>query len=188
MRKAIERTAEREPLGSGHPPMTRLSRMRRNMHGTDQCLKALHSFALSRGTVVRYAGLPDGIGGCVEGGRIVLRADLTAEQEILTLVHELTHVMAHVASVRAGTPRTICEYEAEAVERLIAERLGFAAAEFGACLSDSPPFPEGLLADSVTRVRGVARTLIAVVSSRRSLATFTPGSRRHSRAAVVRHR
>jgi hypothetical protein len=78
----------------------------------------------------------------------------------------LTHIMAHVAAVRACTPRTICEYEAEAVEELIAERLGIAAVEGESCICAAPAFPDGLLADSVTRVRGVARTLIGVVSAR----------------------
>jgi Zn-dependent peptidase ImmA (M78 family) len=133
--------------------------------------------------------LPHGIGGCVDGGRIILRADLSPQQELLTLVHELTHVLAHVTSVRARTPRAICEYEAEAVERLIAQRLGLAAAEFECCLSESPPFPDGLLADSVTRVWGVARTLIAVLSMRQPLERLTAASavtRRDSRAVRPR--
>jgi Zn-dependent peptidase ImmA (M78 family) len=161
------------------------------MHGIDQSLEALRHFARRRGTAVRYADLPDGIGGCVDGEKIVLRAGLSPQQELLTLVHELTHVMAHVASVRARTPRTVCEYEAEAVERLIAQRLGFAAAEFESSVSESPPFPDGLLAESVTRVWGVARTLIAVLSARQSLERFTPASAvttQDSRASVVRQR
>jgi hypothetical protein len=184
----MERTLMHEPLGIEYPRMRRAVQGRRFMCGLCQSLRALHRFALSRGTAVGYAGLQDGIGGCVDGGRIVLRGGLTPQQELLTLVHELTHVMVHVASVRACTPRTICEYEAEAVERLIAQRLGFAATEFESCLSESPPFPEGLLADSVTRVRAVAGALIAVVSARHPLARFTPGTPRRSRAAVVRHR
>lgn len=173
------------------PRMRRAVRGRRDHHGIEQSLKAIHHFARRSGTAVRYAALPNGIGGYVDGGRIVLCADLSPQQELFTLVHELTHVMAHVASVRARTPRTICEYEAEAVERLIAERLGFAAAEFEPCVNESPSFPEGLLADSVTRVCGVARTLIAVLSARQSLARFTPANdvaMRVARAAVVRPR
>jgi hypothetical protein len=55
-------------------------------------------------------------------------------------------------------------------------------------MNESPPFPEGLLADSVTRVWAVARTLIAVLESP---ARFTPASgvaTRVARAAVVRQR
>jgi hypothetical protein len=179
-----------ERVGTESPRGKRAVRGRHGHVGIDQSLRALRHFARRSGTVVRYAGLPDGVGGCVDGGWIVLRADLSPQQELLTLVHELTHVMAHVASVRARTPRTICEYEAEAVERLIAERLGFAAAEFEPCMNESPPFPEGLLADSVARVWGVARTLIAVLSARQSPARFTPasGATRVAHAAVVRQR
>jgi hypothetical protein len=150
-------------LRAEHAGMRPPVRGRRDKRGVDQCLEALHRFARRRGTAVRYAGLPYGIGGCVDGGRIVLRAGLSPQQELLTLVHELTHVMAHVAGVRACTPRTVCEYEAEAVERLIAQRLGFAAAELASGTIDAPPFPDGLLADSVTRVLAVARTLLAVL-------------------------
>lgn len=57
----------------------------------------------------------------------------------------------------------------EAVERLVAERLGIAAVELESCMCDALPFPNGLLADSVIRVRGVARTLIAIVSPRQPL-------------------
>jgi IrrE N-terminal-like domain len=144
-------------------------RQRPRMHRIDQPLRALHDFAWSRGTSVHYAVLPDGIRGCAEDGRIALRADLGPQQELLTLVHELTHIMAHVTTVRARTPRTVCEYEAEAVEQLIAGRLGISAVELESCMCEVPLFPDGLLADSVIRVRGVARTLIAVVSARQPL-------------------
>jgi hypothetical protein len=172
----MEHTGKRERFEIEHPNMRPSVRGRRDLPGIDRSLLALHHFARRRGAAVRYASLPHGIGGCVDGGRIVLRADLSPQQELLTLAHELTHVLAHVASVRARTPRAICEYEAEAVERLIAQRLGFAAAEFEYCMSESPPFPDGLLADSVTRVWGVARTLIAALSARQPLERLTLAS------------
>jgi hypothetical protein len=144
------------------------------MGDIDQCLNALHRFARRSGASIDYASLPDCIGGCLDHNRIVLRVGLAPEQELLTLVHELTHVMAHVAAVRASTHRTVCEYEAEAVERLIAERLGFGAAEFESFTGEPFPFPDGLLADSVTRVCAVASTLLAVLAAREPLATLTP--------------
>jgi hypothetical protein len=189
MRKITRHTMKRVAAETQRPSMTCAVRERPCMHDIDQPLKSLHSFARSRGTSVRYGGLPDGIGGCAEGGRIVLRADLGPRQELLTLVHELTHIMAHVTAVRACTPRTICEYEAEAVERLIAERLGIATVELESCMCEAPPFPDGLLADSVIRVRRVARTLIAVVSARQPLARATSAepSRREVACAAVVH-
>ena len=95
------------------------------------------------------------------------------EQELLTLVHELTHVMAHGASASSRTQRTVCEYEAEAVECLIAQRLGFGASGFEAFTGEVCTFPDGLLADSVARVGAVASTLLAVLD-RQPLARFTP--------------
>jgi hypothetical protein len=140
----------------------------------DQFLNALRTFARGNGASISYARLPDCIGGCLDRDRIVLRVGLTPEQELLTLVHELTHVIAHVASVRASTHRTVCEYEAEAVERLIAERLGLGAAGFESLAGELPPRTEGLLADSVTRVCSAASTLLAVLAAREPLATLTP--------------
>jgi hypothetical protein len=143
------------------------------MFDLDQCLSSLHTFARRAGSPVDYADLPSCIEGCLDRGRIVLRAGLAPEQELLTLVHELTHVMAHVASTRSHTHRTVCEYEAEAVEGLIAQRLGFDAAGFELFTGEAWTFPDGLLADSVARVGAVAGTLLAVLD-REPLARFTP--------------
>jgi hypothetical protein len=134
----------------------------------DQCLSALYRFARRTGASVDYAELPGNIGGCLDCGRILLSPDLAPEQELLTLVHELTHVMAHIASARSRTERTVCEYEAEAVEGLIAQRLGFESST-----AETWNFPDGLLADSVARVGAVASTLLAALD-REPLAGFTP--------------
>ena len=176
------------------------------MSNVAECLSALHSFARRAGASVDYANLPNCIGGCLDHDRILLRAGLApeqelltlehvtrlegpagtgrstrdtdtplaqGEQELLTLVHELTHVMAHGASARSRTQRTVCEYEAEAVECLIAQRLGFGASGFEAFTGEVCTFPDGLLADSVARVGAVASTLLAVLD-RQPLARFTP--------------
>jgi hypothetical protein len=139
----------------------------------DHCLSALHRFAWRAGAPVDYAALPSCLGGCLDRGRIVLSAGLAPEQELLTLVHELTHVMAHIACTRSRTERTVCEYEAEAVEWLIAQRLGIGAAGFESFLGEAWTFPDGLLADSAARVGAVASTLLAVLD-REPLAGFTP--------------
>jgi hypothetical protein len=186
MENDMKYIGKRERFGTEYLRMWPSIRGRRDMRDIEQSIEALHHFARRRGTAVRYASLPHGIGGCVDGGKIVLRTGLSPQQELLTLVHELTHVMAHVASVRARTPRTVCEYEAEAVERLIAQRSGFAAADCEPCMSE-PSFPDGLLADSVTRVWRVGRTLLAVLSARQPLERLTPASAvttRDSRAAL----
>jgi hypothetical protein len=134
------------------------------MCNIDQSLNALRRFARRSGASVGYANLPDCIGGCLDRDQIVLRVGRAPEQELLTRVHELIHVIAHVASVRASTHRTICEYEAEAVEQLIAQRLGFRAAGIESFTGELLCVPDGLLADSVTRVCSVASTLLAVLA------------------------
>ncbi|HEX3397854.1 MAG TPA: ImmA/IrrE family metallo-endopeptidase, partial [Steroidobacteraceae bacterium] len=96
--------------------------------------------------------------GRIDARQIVLRSGLSKEQQLLTLIHELTHYLAHG---EAQLDRTVCEYEAEAVEKLVAGQLG---------LKDSTGMPidlatvtDDLLACSVARVRHAARTLLCAV-------------------------
>jgi hypothetical protein len=78
--------------------------------------------------------------------------DLDPQQELLTLVHELTHWLAH-RGLPADQPFTVFEYEAEAVEALVMARLGLPRRPpSGQCsLHDDSP-TDGLLLASVTRV------------------------------------
>jgi hypothetical protein len=94
----------------------------------------------------------------MDARQIVLRSGLSKEQQLLTLIHELTHVLAHG---EAQLDRTVCEYEAEAVERLVAGQLGLKDAT-GAAI-DLATVTDDLLACSVTRVRHVARILLGAV-------------------------
>ena len=97
------------------------------------------------------------VSGRVEDRRIVLRAGLSLEQQLLTLAHELTHLIAHCnASPRLN--RTVCEYEAEAVERWVG-----AALRVPPYADDWPDLSvtDDLLACSVVRVRWVASTLVS---------------------------
>src|SRR5580704_12853534 len=96
-------------IAAEYPRPRQPCRGRHSMCDIDACLSALHSFARRAGASVDYADLPNCIGGCLDRGRIVLRADLAPEQELLTLVHELTHVMAHGGAARSRTRRTLCE-------------------------------------------------------------------------------
>ena len=57
----------------------------------------------------------------MDENQIVLRSGLSQEQQFLTLVHELTHFLAHRPDAQLN--RTVCEYEAEAVEKLVAAQL-----------------------------------------------------------------
>jgi hypothetical protein len=85
----------------------------------------LEQFSAHCGAPVIRHPLAVGILGRVEERRIVLRAGLTPEQQVLTLVHELTHLIAH-CDARPQLNRTICECEAEAVERWVGAELGVA--------------------------------------------------------------
>lgn len=118
----------------------------------------LERFSARCGAPVIRNSLTAGVLGRVEERGIVLRSGLSLGQQLLTLAHELTHLMVHChANPRLN--RTICEYEAEAVERWVGAELGVAPYADGgidvACVTDD------LLADSVARVRWAAGLLVS---------------------------
>jgi hypothetical protein len=117
----------------------------------------LERFSAQYGAHVLRHSLEMQISGRLEGRCIVLRAGMTPEQQVLTLVHELTHLIAH-SDARPGLNRTICEYEAEAVERWVGAELG--VAPYDAENLDASSVTDDLLACSVVRVRFAARTLV----------------------------
>jgi hypothetical protein len=89
--------------------------------------------------------------GRVFGDLIMLRVDLDPQQELLTLVHELAHWLAH-RGAPAQQPFTVFEYEAEAVEAMVMARLGLPRPLSAQCeLNDDTP-TDDLLSASVTRV------------------------------------
>jgi len=104
---------------------------------------------------------------------MTLRSGMSKEQQLLTLIHELTHVLVH-SEDSERLNRTVCEYEAEAVEKLVAGKLGLKdAAHLPIDLSAAT---DDLLACSVRRVRAVAGTLLA--AALRSGERTTTASRR----------
>ena len=121
-------------------------------------IQRLEQFAERCGVpVVRNSRLA-GVLGQIEDRRIVLRAGLTLEQQLLTLVHELTHLIVHCNAL-PRVNRTVCEYEAEAVEKWV-----------GAALKGGPSagedldaaVTEDLLACSVIRVRWASHVILKV--------------------------
>ena len=118
----------------------------------------LEQFAERCGVPVVRNSLVAGVLGQIEERRIVLRAGLTLEQQLLTLVHELTHLIVHCNAL-PRINRTVCEYEAEAVERWVgtALKVGVSAEE-----NLDAAMTEDLLACSVIRVRWVAHLLLKV--------------------------
>jgi uncharacterized protein DUF955 len=118
----------------------------------------LEEFSALQGVSVFRTHLSAWVVGRVDENQIVLRHGLSKEQQLLTLVHELTHFLAHRPEAQLN--RTVCEYEAEAVEELVAAQLGLK--DLGAAI-DLGRLTDDLLAGSVTRVRWVARTLLTAL-------------------------
>ncbi len=125
-------------------------------------IAALEAFSTLRGVSVSRTSLSPWVVGRMDENQIVLRSGLSNEQQLLTLIHELTHFLAHRAEEHLD--RTVCEYEAEAVEKLVAGQLGLKDA-MGRPI-DLGTVTDDLLACSVARVRWVARTLLTAVQGR----------------------
>jgi hypothetical protein len=119
-------------------------------------IRSLEAYAERGGARLVRETLPDWVRGRVFRDLIVLRVGLTPEQELLTLVHELTHWLAH-RDASSGLEHTLFEYEAEAVEALVMARLGLSRPRLASADLDSadldPASPtDGLLSASVRRV------------------------------------
>jgi IrrE N-terminal-like domain len=125
-------------------------------------IDALEAFSTQQGIAVFRTPLSPWVVGRIDEQRIVLRSGLSKKQQLLTLVHELTHFLAHRPDAQLN--RTVCEYEAEAVEKLVACQLGLK--ELGTAI-DPATITDDLMACSVTRVRWVARTLLAAARDER---------------------
>jgi hypothetical protein len=113
-------------------------------------IRSLESYVERSGARLVRSTLPESVHGRVFSDLITLRADLDPEQELLTLVHELTHWLTH-RDPCLQQPCTVFEYEAEAVEALVMARLGLQppSDRIGA-EGDDPT--DGLLCASVKRV------------------------------------
>ena len=122
-------------------------------------IERLESLARRCGITVLRHSLEAGVLGRIEERRIVLRARLTPAQELLTLVHELSHLLLH-RDVSPPLDRTICEYEAEAVERWVGTVLRIEPYDDN--LEVLETVTDGLLACSVKRVRCASLLLLEI--------------------------
>jgi hypothetical protein len=111
-------------------------------------IRSLEDYVESTGARLVRTSLPECIHGRVCCGLITLRTGLSPEQELLTLVHELAHWLAH-RDTCPGMHCTVFEYEAEAVEALVMTRLGMPRAGL---VPDFDGPTDGLLSASVIRV------------------------------------
>jgi hypothetical protein len=138
----------------------------------------LEQFSALNGVAVCRTPLSPWVVGRTDGRQIVLRTGLSKEKQLLALLHELTHFLAHR---EAQLDRTLCEYEAEAVENLVAGQLGLKDS-MGAPI-DLGTVTDDLLACSVVRVRWVAGTLLAAVKDEKPAARIA-ADRLQAQAAI----
>ena len=113
-------------------------------------IRSLESYVERSGARLVRSPLPDSVDGRVFSDLIMLRADLNPEQELLTLVHELTHWLTH-RDPSLQHPCAVFEYEAEAVEALVMARLGLQCSSDRIDAEGDDP-TDGLLSASVKRV------------------------------------
>lgn len=133
-----------------------------NMSAILRHIESLERYALLSGAQLTRADLPETVEGRVAEGLITLRTRLTPERELLALVHELTHWLAHRPDGEppSGLPsQTVYEYEAEAVEALVMARLGLSRADADAAPGEESQPTDGLLSSSVARVIATSRRI-----------------------------
>jgi hypothetical protein len=113
-------------------------------------IRSLESYVERSGVRLVRSPLPEWVDGRVFSDLIMLRADLNPQQELVALVHELTHWLTH-RDPCLQHPCAVFEYEAEAVEALVMARLGLQSpSDQTAAVGDDPT--DDLLSASVKRV------------------------------------
>jgi hypothetical protein len=129
-------------------------------------IRSLESYVERSGVRLIRTTLPEAVHGRVSSDLITLRAGLDPEQELLTLVHELAHWLAH-RGMNPTAHCTIFEYEAEAVEALVMSQLGLPRPIHASNLEDDNP-TDGLLSASVARVRWASGRICHALGVQRS--------------------
>lgn len=124
-------------------------------------IRSLELYAERNGARLVRTTLPECVAGRVFRNLILLRTGQSPQQELLTLVHELTHWLVH-RDARAHLLCTVFEYEAEAVEALVMAQLGLRAGFDPRDRNEDSP-TDGLLSASVTRVVRASRGICAAL-------------------------
>lgn len=137
-------------------------------------IESLEAYCERAGARLVRTILPQQVQGISCRNLITLRAGLSPEQELLTLVHELTHLLLH-RETQDGMQRTRFEYEAEAVEALVMQRLGLPHPQRAVPFEGESP-TDNLLPASVARVIWASRRICGALGldGARSLETQAP--------------
>jgi hypothetical protein len=114
-------------------------------------IHALEGYIRCSGARLSRAALPECVHGRVYRDLITLRTGLSPKQELVALVHELAHWLAH-RDARCRMDCTLFEYEAEAVEALVMARLDLPHAAVDASAFGLTSPTDNLLSASVARV------------------------------------
>ena len=136
-----------------------------------QFIDRLERYCRNLGVSVERRTMHVHVLGCTEADRIVLGTRLSKEQQVMTLAHEITHLLVH-HNANPRIDRTVCEYEAHAVEGLVGAGLGLRGC---VCRSaEAGELTDDLLATSVERVKRVSAILIGAALGRDSPRSVQP--------------
>ena len=146
-------------------------------------IRSLEAYVERSGARLVRTALPECVCGQLRGDVITLGLGLSEEQHLLTLVHELAHWLAH-RDARPGPHCTCFEYEAEAVEALVMTRLGLPLPAFDSADLGRESPTDGLLSDSVARVKWVSRRICGVLGLEAEPLASEPQAPVHIEAAA----
>jgi hypothetical protein len=130
-------------------------------------IRSLELYLRQRGARVVRSELPSCVRGRTLQDLIVLREGLNPEQELLTLIHELAHWLAHRGMSGGGAHCTVFEYEAEAVEAVVMDYLGMQPPPSASPLLEKEDPTDDLLPASVRRVHVASRRICDALESAR---------------------
>jgi hypothetical protein len=126
-------------------------------------IRSLELYLWRSGARVVRCNLPGFVNGRSRRDLITLRKDLEPREELSTLVHELTHWLAHRETGESCVHYTVFEYEAEAVEALVMKYLGTQCSGSAAPALENESPTDDLLLSSVERVNATSRRIFDVL-------------------------
>ena len=123
-------------------------------------LERLKRWAAASGVNIEYVRTLGGAEGASCGGRILLRAGLSAAAECAVLAHELAHEALHKGRGSALPSRTVRETEAEAVAFVVCQAIGL---ETGTAMSDYIQIYDGNRATLLASLERIQRTAARIL-------------------------